>query len=356
MRLLSILLIVSSILFSNTLHAQGADSLLNFIDNNRDKSSIYLIKNDTIKAALNENNLMPLASTMKIMVALEFAKQAAFKVFDTGKMVSLNELNKYYLPLTDGNAHPRWIDHEKKAGHVIEDSVSLLNIARGMMIFSSNANTEYLMDLLGLQNINSNYRLMGIKNFTPLHYTVSSLFLYQVPQKQKEDRVLKEISDLSNEDYGKAAAMIHDQLKNNREYKAQFRLNDLTPVMQKKWSDRLPAATTKSYAQIMHTLNIRRIYSDETYAILSSVLESLMENPENQKWLQHAGMKGGSTMFVLTKSLYGTLKNGDKISLAFFFNDLEPGEGQKLQNWMNDFELEVLSNEDFVNKITRTLQ
>ena len=35
----------------------------------------------------------------------------------------------------------------------MQDSISLLNVARGMMMFSSNANTEFLMDLLGLDNV-----------------------------------------------------------------------------------------------------------------------------------------------------------------------------------------------------------
>lgn len=350
-------LIFTFILFTSFgARAQGADSLLNLIQKNKEKAAVYLIKNDTVKAAVNENRMMPLASTMKIMVALEFAKQAAFQVFDTAQMVSLKRLNDYYLPLTDGNAHPQWIEYEKRNGHVVNDSIPLLHVARGMIIFSSNANTEFLMDLLGLQNINSNYNLLGVKAFTPLYYTVSSLFLYQVPKKQKEDRVLKDIRSLSDHDYAVGTSIIHEQLKNNAEYKSQFRLNDLTPEMQQVWSDRLPRSTAKAYAQMMYLVNNRKLFNEATYKILSRVLESLMENPANQKWLVHAGMKGGSTMFVLTKALYATLKNGDKISMAYFFDGLEPEDLKNAQTWMNDFELEVLSNPDFISKVTRILQ
>lgn len=332
--------------------AQQADSLLNFIKTNPGKSSFYIIRNDTIAASLNENTMMPLASTMKIMVALEFAKQAAFKVFDTSRMVALNELNKYYLPLTDGNAHPQWLEYERKNGHITSDSVSLLNIARGMIIFSSNANTEYLMDLLGLQNINGNYRLMNIKDFTPLYYPVSSLFLYQNPKKVKEDKVLKVINSFSENDFIKATDVIHKQLKDNPAYKSSFNLQDLSQNMQKSWSNHLPSSTTKAYAQIAYILNNRNVFGTETYQILSRVLESVMENPANQQWLLHGGMKGGSTMFVLTKAMYATLKNGDKFAVAYFLNDLNPADQQKIQEWMNEFELKILTDRNFVKQLS----
>ncbi len=76
-----------------------------------------------------------------------------------------------------------------------------------------------------------------------------------------------------------------------------------------------------------------------------------MENPANQQWLEHSGIKGGSTIFVLTKTLYATLKNGNKIEMAYFFNGLSGAENYKLQTWMNDFELAVLNDEKFLEKI-----
>ncbi|MBN9349542.1 MAG: serine hydrolase [Chitinophagaceae bacterium] len=348
-RLLSFLLIF---LFLQQANAQSADSILNFIANHKENSSLYLKKNDTLIASLNENKQMPLASTCKIMVAVEFAKQAAFHVFDPNSKVALKDLDKYYLPLTDGNAHPQWIKYEKDQGNIKNDSVSLLNVARGMIMFSSNANTEYLMDILGLDNINGNYRQMGIKNFTPLYYFVSAIMLYQNPKKIKEEKILKAIKGMSQKDYIKASDLIHQQLKNNPAYKNSFHIADLTTNLQKEWSDRLPASTTESYSRIAEIINDRQIYNAETYAILSRVLETLMENKNNQQWLDHAGMKGGSTMFVLTKTLYATLKSGDKIELSYFFNNLQNNEATTLSKSANAFDLAILSDPAFVKRLS----
>jgi D-alanyl-D-alanine carboxypeptidase len=322
-----LILVPSTFIYSQP----GADSLLNFIKQNKTRSSLFLTKNDTVIAGLNEDKLMPLASTVKIIIAIEFAKQAAYNVFDENEKIALSELAKYYIPNTDGNAHPNWISYERNLGNITNDSVKLIDVARGMIVFSSNANSEYLMDKLGLDNVKSNLHLLGLKKHTPVYPLVSSLFLYQNPNKSNEDKIIKEIKKLSGEDYAKAAILIHSELKNDSNYKKKFRSQDLTLKMQKEWSDRLPASTTKEYVQICSILNNRKYFNDNTYRILAEELETLMENPANSAWLVHAGMKGGSTIFVLTKALYATLKDGTKIEMAYFFNDLAGEENARLQ-------------------------
>lgn len=351
----SLIIIVLSIFSSGTFAQSGADSLINFIQKNESRASLFLTKNDSVLARLNENKLMPLASTAKILVALEFAKQAAFHIFDENNKVSLKELNKYYIPNTDGNAHPDWIKYEKQKGNILNDSVKLIDVARGMILFSSNANTEYLMDLLGTGNINNNYGLLGVQKFTTLYPWVSALFLYQNPKNIKEEKILEQIENLTDDQYRKACSYIHNQLKYDSTYKQKFRPQDLSLKMQQEWSNRLPASTTQEYVHIVSILNNRKIFNEDTYKILSKIIETLMEDPANREWISHAGMKGGSTIFVLTKAMYATLKDGTKIELAYFFNDLTQKENERLQKWMNDFELKILSNDHFRKEVAGKL-
>ena len=51
-------------------------------------------------------------------------------------------------------------------------------------------------------------------------------------------------------------------------------------------------------------------------------MEYILENPKNEEKIEHIGMKGGSTAFVLTKALYSTDNKGNKTELAYFFNNL----------------------------------
>lgn len=341
--------------FALCVHAQ-IDPVLKFIQDNPEKSSVYLIRNDTALAQLNENRLMPLASTVKLMVAIEFAKQAGAGIFDTSKLVALRELDRYYISGTDGNAHPSWIKYEKSMNHILNDSARLIDIARGMMMFSSNANTEYLMDVLGIQQINNNISLLQLKQHTPIYPIVAALFMYQNPKDKKEENVLKAIAKMSDQEYADYCYQLHLGLKNSDLLKQSFRPFDLTINMQKMWSERLPASTTRTYAQLANILNNRKYFSTAAYGVLARITEFLMENPANASFLKHCGMKGGSTGSVLTKCLYATLLDGTKIEIAYFFNHLTFKEVNQLSAAMNAFELKLLSDPAFVNEFKTSLK
>lgn len=334
----------------------AADSLLNFIAANKDRAAFYLVKNDVVIAEQNATKAMPLASTVKILVAVEFAKQAGSNVMDENSYVALTELDKYYLANTDGGAHPAWLAYEKSKQHIKDDSIKLIDVARGMMMFSSNANTEYLMDLLGLDNIKNNIQLFGLKDHTALYPIVSSLFLYQNPRDAKEDKILKAIGKFTEEQYCKTAFEIHKALKYDSTLKKKFRPWDLSMKMQRMWSDRLPAASVKSYVQLCSILNKRKYLDDNSYGVLAQVLEFIMENPANQKIYKHFGFKNGSTAFVLTEAFYATLQDGTRVETAYFFNDLTQAENARLQGWLNSFRIALTQKETFVNKISTLLQ
>lgn len=354
MKLFTGIFLIAALSANYCIAQSGADSMLNFIKANKNKAALYLVQNDTVLAKLNENKLMPLASTVKIMVALEFAKQAAEHVFDKDSNVPVSELEKYYIQNTDGGAHPAWLAYENKLGNIKNDSISLNNVARGMMMFSSNANTEFLMDLLGLDNVKNNLQLLGIKQHTAIYPLVSSLFMYQNPNKKTEESIIKGIRKLSDEQYSRYLYDMHKALKYDTVLKAKFRPQDLSMKMQKTWSDRLTASTVKEYAKICNVLNNRRYFSKDTYVVLAGVMETIMENPANRQWLEHAGMKGGSSPWVLTKAMYASTKEGTRIELAYFFNDLEPADNLALQQWMGGFELKIMTDKNFRQQLANT--
>jgi D-alanyl-D-alanine carboxypeptidase len=66
-------------------------------------------------------------------------------------------------------------------------------------------------------------------------------------------------------------------------------------------------------------------------------------------------MKGGSTAFVLTKALYATDKKGNRTEMAYFLNDLSLLENIRLQMSMNEFELKILANKEFREKVKAEL-
>lgn len=328
-----------------------ADSFLNFINANKNRASVYITRNDTAIASLNENKLMPLASTVKIMVAIEFAQQSAHDLINENSYIPLSELDRYYIPGTDGGAHNAWLEYAKNNKELKDGTVKLVDVARGMIIFSSNANTEYLMDLLGFDSVKENIALFNLKQHTAIFPIVGSMFLYQVPGKSSESKLIKTISGYSDKKYSMEAYDRHLDLKEDSTFKLRFRLDEFTLKLQKMWSDRLPASTTKEYVQVVQALNKREVLDEASFFTIAEVLEFPMENKAFQSVFKHYGVKGGSTGFVLTHVIYFTMKNGTRMELAIFFNDLNPEEEKKLEGWLDPFEAQVMFDAAFRDRV-----
>jgi D-alanyl-D-alanine carboxypeptidase len=332
-----------------------ADSLLNFIVKNKKRTSLCLSKNDTIIVKYNENKVMPLAGAVYIIVAVEFAKQAGSMVIDEDSSIALSDLDKYYIPEIDSASYIAWLNYENSRGHIHNDSIRLVNVARGMMMYNNNANAEYLIDLLGIDNVKSNIQLFGLTHHTAVFPFAASLFLYQNPKKIKDNQIVDGIKSLSEEQYCKIIYEMHKALKYDSILKPKFNAKDCSAKLQKLWSDRLPASTTKEYVQICKVLNNRKFINDNGYGVLAEILETTMEDSAKLRWLKHEGMKEGNTPWLLTKVLYGITKEGTRIEMAYFFNDLTQDENKKLKSWMDSFETSTLSNENFRQKIEKAL-
>lgn len=329
-----------------------ANRVLDFIRKNPTKASILLIRNDDIIAQKNIDKLMPLASTVKIIIAIEYAEQCSNATLDPDELVSFAELDRFYIPKTDGDAHPNWI--KSLGGQTTSDQVSIREIAKGMIRFSSNANTEWLLNRLGREHVNERLVKLGIRNHTKIYNSDAALFIgKELFPHLKGKELATAVSKLDTKEYLEAADTIHQKLLLDATYKSS--LGDLSIELQKVWSDNLSASTVSEYAALMKKFNSKTYFGAKTQAYLDEVLEALMENPANRSWLKHCGMKGGSTLFVLTKALYATDKNGNKTELAYFFNDLSILQSVRLTRSLNAFELKILSDKNFVDRIHITL-
>ena len=115
---------------------------------------------------------MPLASTVKLLIAIEFAQQSAHEMINENSYAKLADIEKFYIANTDGGAHPAWLEYAKTHNEIKDGQVKLVDVARGMMMFSSNANADYLMDKLGFDSViitksdNQNFKIDIMKTNT----------------------------------------------------------------------------------------------------------------------------------------------------------------------------------------------
>ena len=331
----------------------GAEYVLDFIKNNPNKSALTLLKNNTKITTLNENRMQPLASTLKIVIAIEYAIQSANKTINANQLIDIKDLNIFYVPFTDGYAHYYWLESIKSK--LVDNKISIREIAKGMIQFSSNANTEWLQTKLGLDAINKRLDLLKITDHDPIYYLASSLFIpKEVFPNLKGDALLEALNGLSKKEFINHINSIHNKLISDKNYKSN--LGEDNTKTQRIWSNRLPSSTTNTYAQLMQKLNAKSYFSKEIHIYLDEVMEGLMQSEGNRANLIYAGQKGGSTAVVLTNAFYATDKKGNTTEMAVFFDDLSASEHKKLSKNLNTFIVKTLYNEAFQKQLANTFQ
>lgn len=81
---------------------KSAEHVLAFFKKNIDKTSLYLIHNDNVMIDYNSSSVMPLASTVKIIIAIAYAEGVHNHRIDEGLRIPLSDLQRFYVPGTDG--------------------------------------------------------------------------------------------------------------------------------------------------------------------------------------------------------------------------------------------------------------
>jgi D-alanyl-D-alanine carboxypeptidase len=341
---LAIVIFATKPSFNQDAPQPGAEAIIDFLVKNPERASIVLTRNGESVVSQNPHKAKPLASTVKIVIAIEYAFQAAQGKVDPQEKIALADLEKFYLPNTDGGAHTAWKNYIATES---PDSATIKQVAQGMIWFSSNANTEWLASKLGIDAINNRIDDLGLQSHTPVYYFFAALFIGHEAFPGITGKSLADsLRQLSDGEYIRLSETIHQKLTSDSDYMSQN--IDLNFDVQRVWSDRLPAASAADYHKLMQVLNAKTVMPDSVHFHLDNILEFLMNNPTNAAWLQHAGMKGGSTMYLLTKALYATDKEGNTTELVYFMHDLNLRELMLLQNSMNGFEVNILSKPDFV--------
>ncbi|MGG1615657.1 serine hydrolase [Paenibacillus sp. NRS-1782] len=351
-----------------TIEQDSAHRVLRFLEEHPEKASITILRDGKKLAGREEHRMMPLASTVKTVIAVEYAKQAAAGTINPYERIKLTALERFYLPRLDGGAHPAWLKDMKAKGQVKNGMVSLREVAKGMIRYNSNANTEYLMDRLGLEQINQTKTDLGLQDHDPIYPFVSSILIPYEWMRETQERAWggaensnsakAAIQAMSDAEFRQHAQMIHNKLR--RDVSGSYKKSAAISTWYDRENDRMSterfiASTTADYASLMSKLNSRQGFSKAEQKLWSEVMEQLIDHPENQEWLQHSGQKGGSTEYVFTLAMYATDKEGHSTEMAVFFKDLDPFTNASLQNMMNEFKERLLRDESFRKEINQRI-
>ncbi|MES9696658.1 MULTISPECIES: serine hydrolase [Bacillus] len=335
------------------LSKEDPDYVLNYIKEHKgdETCSLLIRKNGEVVTSVNENKKLPLASMAKIVIAVEFAKQVSEGKIRRDEQISLKELEKYYVKDTDGGAHPAWLEDAKVRELVKNEQITLEEVAKGMIHYSSNANTTYLLEKLGIDRVNESIKELELTSHDKFSSYTASLYMRGYAEKElhvSEDQSLEMIRNMSNDEYNKHVLQIHEWMKNESEWKKRDIPLKIDMEFQRIWSDRLVSANAKDYLSLMEKINSRNYFPKSMQDEMENVFKGTVQNSK----FEYAGQKGGSTAFVLTKSLYTTDKKGNKVEVVIMFNDIDNQiTYQKLRNNIDYFIRDVITDEEFRRKL-----
>ena len=342
--------------FTFSLLRDNPDYVLKRLKEHPQNSSFYLAENGKVVVAYESAVKRPLASTVKILVALEYAMQVEENRLQKDTLVSLDELSKFYLKNSDGGGHEAWLEAMQQNNSIQHNQVTLHNVAKGMITYSSNANTDYFIHLLGADAINARKNQLELSQHDDVYPIVSALYISDAIQtgELSEEELVEKINAMSFEEYSAIAQQLNEKMQTG-EIDLRGETLNLSSKLQKVWSDRLIGSSANDYGKLLQLIS-----NDELPLVAAETMRDLMEwpmqlNEENKNRYAHIGRKGGSTMFVLTNAMYVEDLKGNQFELVYLFDQLNVLESFLLRKNRQSFESKLINEEDYRNKVIEQL-
>ncbi len=300
----------------------------------------YRIGQEADGAYLNADAPMPLASVVKLVHLVAYAEAAAAGEIDPTDTVTLEELEAYYLPNLDLNAHPKAIADLEADGRLFGDPPAmLLDELPGMMIeYSSNAAADYLHMLLGQEVIEETAVSLNLAPQTaPCPWLGQFLIMGNHTRDEANDQEAVQNYIDDPDLYGRDVIQLTEAYSSDPEFRetaVAWRRENRRPngQTQRFFSETLNAqGTAGDYANLMAQIAQNGLSNGDSSFIARRELEWIMQFPANQTLFTNAGYKNGSLPGILTTVYYAyPLDGSNPIVVALFFRELN---GRTYQDW-----------------------
>lgn len=280
---------------------------------------------------LNGERQMPLASVVKLLPLVAYVEAVATGELDPLSAHAIDDIDRYYLPGYDLNAHRRALteldEQERLFG---QPSQVLLQELPWMMIrHSSNAAADYLQLLLGQERIEQTAVALGL-----VHQTAPCLWLGQFLAMGNQWRTGDDATALAAymadpSLYAEEASLLADlysQDEHLREMERHWHQETRRPSLadQRFFSHQLNAhGTAVEYAALMMRLAQNGLSHPDSSFLARRYLEWPMTFPANQALFSNLGYKNGSLPGILTTVYYAyPIGQQTPVVVALFFRDL----------------------------------
>ncbi len=290
----------------------------------------YTIGAEADGVFFNAEERFPLASTFKIIVLVEYARQVAAGQLDPAERVPIAVLDAYYLPNTDGGAYDYWL---AEMATIEDDTVSLESVVRGMIEVSVNASTDYLIERLNITDGVDWYDEIGITD-TDQPRIILGDFLALV----NHETGVFDVQNTTDEEQAELSAYLLNQYLDDADWRrAERGRSGFIPIVtQQAYFQRFGNfGTPADFARLMAA-----IYDDAFGVEASDIMRDVLgwparAFPESWAAFEAIGTKGGSLPGTLTAAYYADGVDSAPMVLAVFYRQLDP---RQYIEWLGSFE------------------
>lgn len=275
---------------------------------------------------LNADTPLVTASMMKLVVLAAYESAVAKGELDPDEMIRVADLERYYLPKTDGGAHISGLASlgvkTDELGFALDQQavIALDEIARIMIHYSGNAETDYLIQRLGYEKVNS---VSGMEQHTPIHSILGISLAMMNHEKSLADASLRQqlIREVEQENYAYFDRLVNLYLNDSdwRAKQIEFMQSDryINAANELGWAGQVeagqffPKGTAREYAQLMAKVASEQLISDKVSSLMQEKLETIPADwPLRTFFYRRYGSKDGLTAGLINLASYGVPKNG----------------------------------------------
>ena len=306
---------------------------------------VYRVGDEANGVYINPDMQMPLASVAKLVTLAAYTEAVTAGEIDPNSVVTVADLERYYLPRYDLNAHPKSINELDGEGSLLKnpDAVHMEDLPWMMIRHSSNAASDYLHMLLGQERIEETAVSLNIASQTaPCTFIGQFLTTGNHDRPTSQDREAIDAYIANPEAYGEEVALLADAFSNDttyREDEISWRYWNRGPSSntQRYFSHELNAhGTPADYANLMALFAQNGLSSSESSYQARVYLEWPMQFPSNQGSFSNLGYKNGSLPGILNVAYYAyPLGDTTPIVITLFYRDLP---NRTYRQWSRNFQ------------------
>ena len=299
-------------------------------------SSLLFIKNGETMVGVNDHANRPLASIYKLIILLAYVDQCKKGKIHPNDQVHFSQLKRHWIHWIDP-AFLKWYNTINKEKKIKKECVALSEVVKGMLQYSCNANTDYLLATLGIDAVNKQLVAHHIDHHDPV-VPISTSVLVSL-KDAKIDHTPSSLSKVANECF-------EEMIKGEKIEGLDLNLlNDFDYHMQCRWSDLLPHASVHTYGKIVQ--KIQEVHKD--HKEVHQVMDWYGKLKSYKGFT--GGMKLGYTPKVFNVALYTRDPSGNEYQLVYFLNNLTVDQKQSVEFASNDFNLNMLKDPLFVDQL-----